>query len=639
MQFKHPEILWFLLLLLIPILIHLFQLRRFKKTPFTNVAMLQKVISESRKSNTLKKWLLLCTRLLLLACLVIAFAQPFLAKSTALKTKETVIYLDNSFSMQARNGNISLLEKAVQDLLKNIPNDSRFSLFTNTQTFSNVTMEQIQNNLLQLESTGNQLQFENLVLKAKGLFSKDESSLKNLIVLSDFQERLGKIEVDSTNMVLHAVHLKPTAVNNVTIDSIYLGNDSGNQLELNVLASGLNTEYPTALSLYNSKRLIAKTALTADTTGTGVTKLSIPKNERILGKLVITDNSLQYDNSFYFSIDERPKIKVLVIGERSTDYLSRIYTEDEFAFSKVSLKNLNYSQITSQNLIVLNELQSVPLSLQNALTAYVEEGGGLVVIPNENIDLVNYKGFLVNHLAPSFVEKVNLNLDVSNIVFDHPIYSNVFENRVSNFDYPKVSMHYSMKGSGSNVLNLSNGDPFLISKGNTYIFSSPLNKELSTFQNSPLIVPTFYKMGMNSLKLPPLYFSLGDRNEIDLPTILEKDNIIKLSQNETELIPVQRSFPNKVTLTLDENNNQEGIFSIMKQTDTLTYLGLNHKRDESDLRYQELNEAAFATLETNIPTIFQRITEDNTINAYWKWFVIFAITLALVELLIQKFLA
>ncbi len=85
MQFKHPELLWGLLLLLIPILIHLFQLRRFKKTPFTNVKFLKKVISESRRSSTLKKWLLLFTRLMIIAGLVIAFAQPFFAKSSALK--------------------------------------------------------------------------------------------------------------------------------------------------------------------------------------------------------------------------------------------------------------------------------------------------------------------------------------------------------------------------------------------------------------------------------------------------------------------------------------------------------------------------------------------------------------------------
>ena len=41
MQFKHPEILYALFLLVIPILIHLFQLRKFKTEAFTNVAFLK----------------------------------------------------------------------------------------------------------------------------------------------------------------------------------------------------------------------------------------------------------------------------------------------------------------------------------------------------------------------------------------------------------------------------------------------------------------------------------------------------------------------------------------------------------------------------------------------------------------------
>ena len=135
MQFKNPEILWALLLLIIPILIHLLQLRRFKKTAFTNVKMLQKVVSESRKSRSLKKWLLLATRLLLFAFLIMAFTQPYFAKSTAFVTKDTVIYLDNSFSMQAKKESVTLLESAVQDLLKSAPNDKNIHLFTNNANF------------------------------------------------------------------------------------------------------------------------------------------------------------------------------------------------------------------------------------------------------------------------------------------------------------------------------------------------------------------------------------------------------------------------------------------------------------------------------------------------------------------------
>ena len=113
MQFKNPELLWALFLLLVPIIIHLFQLRRFKKTPFTNVKLLEKVVAESRKSSTLKKWLLLVTRLLLFTALIMAFVQPFFAAKTALSSKETVIYIDNSFSMEAKVANESLLNNCL----------------------------------------------------------------------------------------------------------------------------------------------------------------------------------------------------------------------------------------------------------------------------------------------------------------------------------------------------------------------------------------------------------------------------------------------------------------------------------------------------------------------------------------------
>ncbi len=43
MQFKNPEILYFLFLLLIPILIHLFHLQKFKKVAFTNVKFLKEI--------------------------------------------------------------------------------------------------------------------------------------------------------------------------------------------------------------------------------------------------------------------------------------------------------------------------------------------------------------------------------------------------------------------------------------------------------------------------------------------------------------------------------------------------------------------------------------------------------------------
>ncbi|PQJ15079.1 BatA domain-containing protein [Aureicoccus marinus] len=103
MQFLYPQFLWALLLLLIPVLVHLFQLRRFRTTFFTNVALLQKLTAESNKSKSIKKWLLLLSRLLAIAALVFAFARPVepSKQSENQSTKPLFVYLDNSLSMQA----------------------------------------------------------------------------------------------------------------------------------------------------------------------------------------------------------------------------------------------------------------------------------------------------------------------------------------------------------------------------------------------------------------------------------------------------------------------------------------------------------------------------------------------------------
>jgi len=149
--------------------------------------MLKKVISESRKSSTLKKWLLLFSRIALITAFVIAFAQPFSSSEKALKPMETVIYLDNSFSMQAKSEGVPLLKKAVQNLIQNIDSDAIFSLFTNDRVFRKVTLSDVQNELLTLPYSQNQYSISDIRLKAKTLFSKSDEQTKRVLLFSDFQ--------------------------------------------------------------------------------------------------------------------------------------------------------------------------------------------------------------------------------------------------------------------------------------------------------------------------------------------------------------------------------------------------------------------------------------------------------------------
>ncbi len=638
MQFKHPELLWGLLLLLIPIFIHLFQLRRFKKTPFTNVKFLKKVVSESRRSNNLKKWLLLLTRMLLLTALVIAFAQPFLAGKSALKEKETVIYLDDSFSMQGKSEGNTLLDNATQSLLKSLPKEQKFSLFTNDEIFKNVELAEVQNDLLALGHTPNQLQLGEVYLKANSLFSNDKTTLKNLIVISDFQQRFTAQVTDTTNSIeAHLVQLKPEHTNNVSLDSIYLRANAESP-ELVVLLSATGETESTPVSLFNGDQLIAKTAAVFNTDQKARVNFTLPQNTVIKGKLEINDTGLLYDNHLYFNLNKKKKIKVLAIGDENADFLKRIFTTDEFDFINTTTKNLDYSLLTEQNLIILNELPTIPNALVTSLKSFTDNGGKIVIIPSNTAEINSYNSFSNNYFGTSYLPKVNDRRNITLINFSHPLFQNVFEKKVKNFQYPMVSSFFPLKTNAPALLSFQDNEPFLVGSREAFFFTASLSNQNSNYKNSPLIVPTFYNMGKSSLKLPTLYQVLGQNVKIDIASKLTNDRVLRAVKDDFEFIPQQRLFSNRVQLDFNENPKDDGIYELREGEKGIQDISFNHDRKESQLIYLDPEQLNKNSVATSIDSLFESIKKENAVKELWKWFVILALFFMLVEILIQKYL-
>ena len=637
MQFKHPEILWALLLLLIPIIVHLFQLRRFKKTPFTNVKMLQKVVAESQKSKSIKKWFLLFTRLLLFTALILAFAQPFFANKTALQEKETVIYVDNSFSMQAKNGNTSLLENAVQELLKNVPQDQKINLFTNDKTFANTSFKTIQNEVLTIEFSSQQLLLNEIELKAATLFSKNENTIKNLVVISDFQNfKIKDTLLGNSDIQLHLIQQKANEVSNIAIDSIYVSQETEQNMELNAVLSSTEDIENAPISVFNEDQLIAKTSAVFDKNKKAIVTFSLPANETILGKITLTDNGLEYDNQFYFSLNKKDNIKVLVVSNEDANFLKRIFTEDEFDLTITTLNNLNYSIIENQNLIILNDLETIPESLQQALLSFSKNNGTITIIPSQNSNVASYNFFLRN-FNTSLTQRFNSIQEITTINFNHPLFTNVFENKVTNFQYPKTTYFWQLKTKASNILSYANGKPFLVGEKGFYLFTASLNGS-NTFKNSPLIVPTFYKMGLESLQREQLYKAIGTKNNLDISVQLSKDDILKIAKKDFEFIPQQQPYANKVVLSFTENPKEDGNYEVKKEKNILKHISFNYPRTESRLEFTTIDNFKASSKQASISNLFETLQKDDRIRELWKWFVILALVFALIEIGIQKYL-
>jgi len=522
MQFKHPELLYALFLLVIPILIHLFQLRRFQKVEFTNVKFLKAVKLQTRKSSQLKKWLTLLTRMLLIASAIIAFAQPFIPKTENFnELQETVIYLDNSFSMEAQGRNGSLLNEAIQDLINSVPEDEKISVFTNDNVFTNTSIKAIKNDLINLSFSNNQINYDAVILKGKQMFSKNTNAEKNLVLVSDFQQGTKALDIEKDSIVdISLVQPKSNLVANVSIDSVYVANTNAETLNLNVKLTNYGEPVESiSISLYNNDELLAKNS--ANIENEAEATFTISNNTELNGKLIIEDAGLQYDNVLYFNIGKKPKIRVLAINNKSSDnFLKRIYTNDEFDFNSYNINALNFNLINDQNLVVLNELESISLALVSALNAFKKDGGNILTIPSNNISLNIYNQlFNVNNLS-NFVDGIYSTKRVTSINYDHPLLLNSFYTKVTNFQYPLVNSSFRFSSNTGGVLSYDDGSIFLQGKNGSYAFASAINVDNSNFQNSPLIVPVLYNIGLQSLELPKLFYTIGRPNSIAIKAVL-----------------------------------------------------------------------------------------------------------------------
>ena len=97
---------------------------------------LKEVKEETSSRNKLKNLLILLSRLLALAALIFAFAQPFIPSEDQRiqGDKGISVYIDNSFSMSALTNDVNLLNKGkqkAQEIIAAYGEDERFQVLSN----------------------------------------------------------------------------------------------------------------------------------------------------------------------------------------------------------------------------------------------------------------------------------------------------------------------------------------------------------------------------------------------------------------------------------------------------------------------------------------------------------------------------
>lgn len=637
MHFKHPEALYALLLLIIPILVHLFHLRKFKKTPFTNVKLLKKLQLQTRHRRSLKKWLVLASRLLAIAALVVAFAQPQWGKKTSENTDfKNIIYLDNSFSMHAKGQSGALLQKAVQELLETLPDEVPLHFLTNDQVLQEVEKNTIADLLWKNEKSPTENSYSKTALQINELIQRQPEANHRIYYISDFQKKSEGIDAVLQLPNLVPVQLNAQGTGNISIDSLSIVERNTESIRLSVDLSAQNTGAKTSLSVFKNGLLESKISIDFTQKNLG-TNIDFNYEEGTSGYLSIEDEGLSFDNELYFHLDFSSQTKVLAINDEVSDvFLKKLYGDKTYQLTSVSYRQANFNAFGDQNFIVLNQIKNPSAALVAALKTFHQNGGSLcIILPpefNEN-EYALTQAFNFGKIEASKQSKL-----ITRIAFEHPIFKNVFEKSIDNFQYPSTKAAVKLSYPGNSIIAYEDGSPFVSERNRVYVIHSPLERDYANFTESPIIVPLFDNMAQQSKMPGAIYYQIGNENRIRVEAQQQKDKVLQISKNEYSFIPQQRVFSNFIEVYTTDEPKESGIYDIGFDASIATRLAYNYPRDEHKLDYYSAED--FGSLKTyeGFSKAYQEISNNINNSSLWKWFLGLALLFLLIESLLLKFL-
>ncbi len=633
MIFEHPHFLYALCLLAIPLIVHLFQFRKFEPIPFSNVQFLEKINAQTRRSKSIKKWLLLANRTLLLACIILAFSQPKWKSADQPTASPQTIFLDNSLSMSAKSDGTTLFKTAVQELISALPDDQKISLLTLDKSFSETTIGAIRNDLLELEYSNKAYELSQILFQLEEF--KRNKIRSDVVIISDFQNTFDLRPLIETEQKISLVRFKPNSEKQVSIDSLYLKKRSFGTIELGcrIKQQGFGNN-PIPVELFINDKLKTKTIFNQNSEDITFT---ISDLGAVNGYVAVEDSNLLFDNKLYFSIQALVKPNVLSLGEKNSDYLGRIFTEDEFVFQSQTPNQLDFAQLSTVDLLILNELRNINSTLVKRLQQYVKDGGRILLIPSIEGKYDDYNTILGLSLYSPKISQSNSPTTVSKVHVEHPIFKEVFESEVKNFQYPTYTSNLTIKPIMGRILSDAEGQPFAVGSEQFLCFAGPLSVDYTNFTSSPLIVPVFYNFGFPSVLQNPLYYNIGQRTKVEVIAEDGSEHPVVLENEKGSYIPLQMQNSRFVTLDFKDEIQEAGNYMVKKNQEELQSLSFNFDRRENQLNFPSDEVFSEFTVFDEVAPAFKALKKDKEKGELWKWFLTFALIFIGFEWLILKF--
>ncbi|MBD1362760.1 BatA domain-containing protein [Mucilaginibacter sp. ZT4R22] len=670
MHFLYPAFLFALFTLAIPILVHLFNFRRYKKVYFSNVQFLKEVQEQQASRRNIKERLILAARMLTLAFLVFAFARPFIpGKDSADAGKQQLvsIFVDNSYSMQTLNREGSLLDEAKQkarQIASAYSINDRFQLLT--QGFEGkhqrlLNRDEFNDAVNAVKISPQSRSIAQITARQQSLLGMTAGAVKHSYIISDFQKNIsGNADAAKSDIAVNLVQLKANELPNVAVDSVWLLNATHRPGESEKLMVRLRNYAGKSAEKIPLKLLIngVQKSLGSFTVAAGASQVDTLAFSGLTagwqrGEIQLQDNPVTFDNSFYFTFNVNSKLPVLLVdGGTPNRYLNAVFAADPFfSIKRTQDGNVDYAALSTYPLIVLSDIDNVSAGLAQQLKTYVNKGGTLMVFPSAEAELLSYRAFL-QPMGAAYPGKIVTEANkVSGLNLQSQVFKNIFESFPQNPDLPMVKKYYTLSGNtkqAESLMKLQTGqslwEGYSLGKGKLYVAAVALNEDFSNLPVHALFVPVMFRVALLSGHDQSLFYTLGSNQAIEtVPLQSTEKQVVKLVRGNESIIPDVKQQEGSTVLYLPGQLNQTGIYDLKKQDSTAAVLAFNDNRSESDLSYLNSNDLAkllpqksnfIAGDKFNVNNIN---TAENSGLQLWKLCIILALIFLAAETLLIRF--
>lgn len=505
---------------------------------------------------------------------------------------------------------------------------------------------------------------------ARRLVEQSININKEIYIISDLQQT--SFSSDSllpaaSDIRLYVAPLSSKSVHNLAIENVELTTtivERGKvaQVVATVVNTGTQNANNAFAQLFVNDKPVAQLSfqVAAGAATTQVFRFTVEKSGFSSARLVLEDDDLLADNerAFSFYVPENVRIGLSSLQPDDLFYTSLVLDPgtigpEYYSVHNISLANLPYTDLSQMDALLLANIPRFDRQLAEKLKQFVEEGGGLILVLGENIDIRAYNSILCTTLAlPQFVDIIG-SLDRSSEftlgTYDlaHPIFWGIFENNEAEITKPRF--HFAVKVAATAdidpIMNYSNGDPMLFEKklgqGTVLVVTTGFDEQLSDITHRTIFAPLMIRLvGYAGTAKQVTTGALAVGGEIrfkispgDINKTLEMSHPGKKYDRLQPIMTANGAWIQYTQTTVP------GLYELLADGNVLNVWSVQLDPRESMLesidrkRLQEGYDAVF--LDENM-AISNFLLSQRYGTELWKYFAIIAFILLLIEMLVYR---